>query len=61
MVVELTIGEILDKKNITESSKKLYLSNFKRLNDGEPVKGFKFILDIGVASFVFPFCLLIGL
>jgi hypothetical protein len=46
MVVELTIGEILDKKNITESSKKLYLSNFKRLNDGEPVKGFKFILDI---------------
>jgi hypothetical protein len=46
MVVELTIGEILDKKNITESSKKLYLSNFKRLNDGEPVKSFKFILDI---------------
>ena len=46
MVVELTISEILDKKNITESSKKLYLSNFKRLNDGEPVKGFKFLLDI---------------
>jgi len=46
MVLELTISEILDKKNITESSKKLYLSNFKRLNDGEPVKGFKFILDI---------------
>jgi hypothetical protein len=46
MVVELTIGEILDKKNITESSKKLYLSNFKRLNDGEPVQSFKFILDI---------------
>ena len=45
-MVELTLSEILDKKNITESSKKLYISNFKRLNDGEPVKNFKFILDI---------------
>ena len=45
-MVELTLSEILDKKNITESSKKLYVSNFKRLNDGEPVKNFKFILDI---------------
>ena len=45
-MVELTLSEILDKKNITESSKKLYISNFKRLNDGEPVKNFKIILYI---------------
>ena len=37
------LDEIFSKKPITESSKKLYCSNLKRLNGGEPIKDFKFL------------------
>ena len=37
------LDEIFSKKPITESSKRLYCSNLKRLNGGEPIKDFKFL------------------
>ena len=37
------LDEIFSKKPITESSKKLYCSNLKRLNGGQEVKDFKFL------------------
>lgn len=40
------LDEIFSTKQITESSKKLYCSNLKRLNGGQEVKDFKFLLNI---------------
>ena len=37
------LEEVFSKKSITESSKRLYCSNLKRLNGGEPIKDFKFL------------------
>lgn len=37
------LDEVFKDKNITESSKKLYCSNLKRLNGGQEVKDFKFL------------------
>jgi len=36
----------LKNKNITESSLKLYLSNLKRLNEGQEIKNFNFLKDV---------------
>jgi hypothetical protein len=36
----------LKEKNISESSLKLYLSNLKRLNDGQEIKNFNFLKDV---------------
>jgi hypothetical protein len=36
----------LNEKNIAPSSLKLYLSNLKRLNDGEDIKNFNFLKDV---------------
>lgn len=40
------LDEIFSKKPITESSKKLYCSNLKRLNGGLEIKDFKFLSNI---------------
>ena len=40
------LDEVFSKKPITESSKKLYCSNLKRLNGGLEVKDFKFLSNI---------------
>jgi hypothetical protein len=37
---------IFTSKNITESSKKLYLANLTRLNGGQPIKNLKYLNDI---------------
>ena len=39
------LDEIFSKKPITESSKKLYCSNLKRLNGGQEIKDFKFLAN----------------
>lgn len=39
------LDEVFENKNITESSKKLYCSNLKRLNGGLEVKDFKFLAN----------------
>jgi hypothetical protein len=40
------LNEIFTSKNITESSKKLYLANLLRLNGGQPIKNLKFLNDV---------------
>lgn len=40
------LEETFEGKNITETSKKLYLANLKRLNGGEIPKNFKFLYNI---------------
>jgi len=45
-IVEDTLEDILNKKKITDSSRKLYNSNFVRLNDGQPVLKFDFLKDV---------------
>ena len=40
------LSEIFGGKNITESSKKLYLANLTRLNGGQSIKNLKFLNDI---------------
>jgi len=40
------LEQTFEGKNITESSKKLYLANLKRLNGGEIPKNFKFLCNI---------------
>jgi hypothetical protein len=47
-IVEDTLEDILNKKKITDSSRKLYNSNFVRLNDGNPVLKFDFLKDVPV-------------
>jgi integrase len=37
--------ENLKNKNISDSSLKLYINNLKRLNDGNPIKNYKFLTD----------------
>jgi hypothetical protein len=46
MVKDLSLDTILENKNITDSSRKLYKANFVRLNDGEPVLKFDFLKDV---------------
>jgi len=41
------LNTIFTKKNITESSKNLYIKNLTRLNDGQPIKNLKFLKDVG--------------
>lgn len=41
------LNELFTSKNITESSKKLYLANLTRLNGG-PIKNLKFLNDVAV-------------
>ena len=41
----MNIDELLSSKNITESSKNLYIKNLQRLNDG-PVKNLSFLKNI---------------
>lgn len=41
------LNELFTSKNITESSKKLYLANLARLNGG-PIKNLKFLNDVAV-------------
>ena len=40
------LEEVFKDKKITDSSKKLYCSNLKRLNGGETIKDFKFLSNI---------------
>ena len=40
------LDEVFKDKKITDSSKKLYCSNLKRLNGGETIKDFKFLSNI---------------
>ena len=40
------LDEVFKDKKITESSKKLYCSNLKRLNSGQEIKDFKFCIVI---------------
>ena len=40
------LNEIFTGKNITESSKKLYLANLNRLNGGQVIKNLKFLNDV---------------
>lgn len=40
------LEEVFEGKNITETSKRLYLANLKRLNGGEIPKNFKFLCNI---------------
>jgi hemerythrin superfamily protein len=47
-IVEDSLEDILNKKKITDSSRKLYNSNFVRLNDGNPVLKFDFLKDVPV-------------
>jgi hypothetical protein len=42
------LSEIFEDKNISDSSKKLYISNLTRLNDGIPPTSLDFLLDPGV-------------
>jgi len=41
----MDLGDIFTKKNITESSKNLYMKNLIRLNGGLPIKDLKFLAD----------------
>jgi hypothetical protein len=45
-IVEDSLEDILNKKKITDSSRKLYNANFVRLNDGNPVLKFDFLKDV---------------
>lgn len=45
-VKDLSLEEILNNKNIADSSRKLYNANFVRLNDGQPVLKFDFLKDV---------------
>ena len=45
-VKDLSLEEILNNKNIADSSRKLYNANFVRLNDGNPVLRFDFLKDV---------------
>ena len=40
------LEEVFEGRNITETSKKLYLANLKRLNGGEVPKNFKFLCNV---------------
>ena len=40
------LNEIFTAKNITESSRKLYVANLIRLNGGLPPKNLKFLNDV---------------
>lgn len=41
----MDLDDIFTKKNITESSKNLYVKNLTRLNGGHPIKDLKFLAD----------------
>ena len=41
----MDLDDIFTKKNITESSKNLYVKNLTRLNGGQPIKDLKFLAD----------------
>jgi len=41
----MNLDDIFTKKNITESSKNLYMKNLTRLNGGQPIKDLKFLAD----------------
>jgi hypothetical protein len=44
--METDLNEIFTGKNITDSSKKLYLANLVRLNGGQAIKNLKFLNDM---------------
>lgn len=46
MPKQISLNDIIDNKDITDSSKKLYKANFVRLNDGNPVTDFKFLFNV---------------
>jgi hypothetical protein len=47
MPKQITLDDIIDGKDISDSSKKLYKANFVRLNDGNPVTNFNFLFNVG--------------
>jgi hypothetical protein len=41
----MDLDKLFDKKNITASSKNLYMKNLARLNGGKPIKNMTFLKD----------------
>lgn len=46
MAFEKQITDKLVEKKLSESSIKLYMRNLRKLNDGEPIKNFKFLSNV---------------
>ena len=42
----MDLDKLFDKKNITASSKNLYMKNLARLNGGKPIKNMTFLKDL---------------
>ena len=47
----LDLEKLFAEKNITLSSRDLYIKNLTRLNDGQPIKNIHFLKDVGIADY----------